>query len=180
MSKVKHLKLPDLSVLEEALTIDESSPSGLRWKTTNKYSKMKPGDVAGKKTHEGYWRVKINYISYAAHRIIFYMKTGKDPDEKMIDHAKDRSNNFCIREATNSQNQANKKKRDNCSSKYKGVSYYPQHGKFKAGIMVDGNTIHLGYFIDELEAAKAYNVAALKYFGEFALVNALSDPVDPA
>lgn len=178
MSKVKHLKLPDLSVLEQALTIDKSSPSGLRWKTTNKYSKMKPGDVAGKKTHEGYWRVKINYISYAAHRIIFYMQTGKDPEEKMIDHTKDRSDNFCIREATNAQNQANKKKKANCSSKYKGVSYYSQHKKFKAGIMVDGDTIHLGYFIDELEAAKAYNEAALKYFGEFALLNGLPDSTD--
>ena len=172
-SKVEHryLKLPELDTLKELFTLDPDSPSGLRWKTTNKYSKMKPGDVAGKKTHEGYWRVKVNYVDYTAHRIIFYMQTGKDPGEKMIDHIEDRSNNFCIREATNAQNQANKKKTNNRTSKYKGVSYYKQHKKFKVGIMVDGKTIHLGYFVDEIEAATAYNRAATKYFGEFACLN---------
>jgi hypothetical protein len=167
----RYLKLPELDTLKELFTIDPSSPSGLKWKTPSKYSKMKPEDVAGKKTHEGYWRVKINYVGYTAHRIIFYMETGKDPGSKMIDHAKDRSDNFCIREATNAQNQANKKKRSNCTSKYKGVSYYKKHKKFKVGITVDGISIYLGYFVNEIEAALAYNKAALKYFGEFALLN---------
>lgn len=167
----KYLKLPELETLNNLFTIDESSPSGLRWKTPSKYSKMKSGDVAGKKTHEGYWRVKINYVDYTVHRIIFYMQTGKDPGKKMIDHINDRSNNFSIREATNAQNQANKKKSANCTSKFKGVSYYKKHKKFKVGIMVEGKTIHLGYFVDEAEAARAYNKAALKYFDEFAYLN---------
>lgn len=170
-----YLKLPNLEVLNELFFLDKSSPSGLRWKSPSKYSKMRKGDIAGRRTHEGYWRVKINYTAYTAHRIVYYMKTGVDPKEKMIDHVFERSDNFEIREATNSQNQANKKKLNNCSSCYKGVSYYPQHKKFKSSIMVDGKTIHLGYFKEEIDAAKAYNKAAVKYFGEYSLLNEVKE-----
>ncbi len=31
--------------------------------------------------------------------------------------------------------------------------------------------ISLGYFDDEIEAGRAYNTAAIKYFGEFAKLN---------
>lgn len=34
-------------------------------------------------------------------------------------------------------------------------------------------TIWLGYFEDETKAAKAYNIAAVRYFGEFANINSL-------
>jgi len=169
----KYLKLPDLEVLNQLFEVDPTSPSGLRWKSPNKYSKMKPGDVAGKKTHEGYWRVKVDYVDYTVHRIIYYMTNGQDPGNHMVDHMEDRSNNFKIRRATNAQNQANKKKRSGCSSAYKGVSYYEKNKKYKAGIMVDGNTIHLGYFVNEIDAAKAYNKAATEYFGEYALLNTI-------
>ena len=43
--------------------------------------------------------------------------------------------------------------------------------KWTAQIKVDGKHIHLGYFQSEKEAAKAYDKAALKYFGEFANPN---------
>lgn len=178
MTKTNHLILPCLEKLADLFTVDESSTSGLRWKNPSKFSKMKSEDVAGRKTHEGYWRVKINCVDYTVHRIIYYMQTGVDPGAHMIDHIKDKQNNFLIRLASNSQNQANKRKLNNCSSAYKGVSYYSQHKKFKAGIMVEGSTIHLGYFTEEIEAAKAYNKAAIKYFGEYALLNDLQESVD--
>ena len=57
-------------------------------------------------------------------------------------------------------------------SPHKGV-YRHKGGKFKVTIRHAGKQYHLGYFDDEIEAAKAYNVAANYYFGSFAVLNSL-------
>ena len=91
-----------------------------------------------------------------------------------IDH-KNRNKLDCqkdnLRIATLQQNSANSNKRKNTSSNYKGVSWYKRFQRWCAGIQVDGRSINLGYFDDEVEAAKAYDVAALQYFGEYAAIN---------
>jgi hypothetical protein len=76
-----------------------------------------------------------------------------------------------LRSATRSQNAANKRKRAGCSSKYKGVYWYSKSSKWKAQIEVNQHNKHLGYFIHEEDAAKAYDSAAIFYFGEFARLN---------
>ena len=77
-----------------------------------------------------------------------------------------------LRLATSSQNCANRGKREGTySSEYKGVYWHKPTKNWRARIMVDGKPIHLGYFIDEMDAASAYDEAAMKYFGEFASLN---------
>jgi transcriptional regulator with XRE-family HTH domain len=44
----------------------------------------------------------------------------------------------------------------------------------KAGIGVDGRSRHLGLFVDEEEAALAYNKAAVERFGDFARINEIT------
>ena len=74
-----------------------------------------------------------------------------------------------LRNCTNAQNQMNGTKRIN--RKYKGV-YYTAHWKsIVAKICINKKLIHLGTFATEKEAAIAYNIAATKYFGEFANLN---------
>ena len=57
------------------------------------------------------------------------------------------------------------------TSKYKGVYWNKRAKKFMASICIDGKKKSLGYFIDEVAAAKSYDKAAKKLFGEFAYLN---------
>lgn len=62
-----------------------------------------------------------------------------------------------------------KRKAANASS-YKGV-YCHKNGKFKVTIRHAGKQYHLGYFENEIDAAKAYDAAAQYYHGSFAILN---------
>ncbi len=76
-----------------------------------------------------------------------------------------------LRRCSYGQNQSNRKKKNNCSSRYKGVYRVKRSNRWHAQIRVNYKSIHLGYFPSERGAALAYDTAALKYFGEFALCN---------
>lgn len=77
-----------------------------------------------------------------------------------------------LRSATENENAANHgPSRGKVHSKFKGVTYDSKKSLFRARIMVEGKSISLGRFKKEGDAAKAYDAAAIKYFGEFAYVN---------
>jgi hypothetical protein len=75
-----------------------------------------------------------------------------------------------LRLATVAQNAWNSKKR-NPRSGYKGIWFAGDKGLWRAAIVCHGRRIHLGYFKDKIAAAKAYDAAARKYYGEFAKPN---------
>lgn len=77
-----------------------------------------------------------------------------------------------LRLANNSQNGANRDKyKLDGSSDYKGVSYCKRDKCWRAYIKVKQKGIALGTFKTEIDAAKAYDKAAVVYFKEFAVLN---------
>lgn len=54
---------------------------------------------------------------------------------------------------------------------FKGASYNKRRNAWEAYIMVLYKKIHLGFHKTEIEAAKAYNKAAIRHYGEFARLN---------
>lgn len=67
-------------------------------------------------------------------------------------------------------NQANRRKGGG-SSRFKGVSWIRRDHRWKAQICVDGVIRHLGNFLHEGDAARAYDDAAFEAWGEFAALN---------
>jgi hypothetical protein len=76
-----------------------------------------------------------------------------------------------LRFCTRSQNYMNKKSQVHKTSIYKGIYYHKASKKYIAKVGYNKNQIYLGYFKNELDAAKAYDIKALELFGEFARPN---------
>jgi hypothetical protein len=75
-----------------------------------------------------------------------------------------------LRPATRSQNMGNTRKTRG-SSRFKGVKWRADRGKWSAQIMVNRQAARLGTFTSEVEAALAYDKAARAGWGEFAALN---------
>lgn len=106
------------------------------------------------------------------HRLIMDVPAGDKNlfvDHKNGDGLDNRRSNLRI--CTLSQNMMNRVKLSlkKTTSIYKGVGFHK--GRFRAYIHANGGHKSLGYYDDQRDAAKAYNEAAIKYFGEFARLN---------
>ena len=62
-------------------------------------------------------------------------------------------------------------KKKNATSKYRGVWYNKQTKKWRTQILVNRKRKQIGYFKNEIDAAKAYDEAAKRYYKKFAILN---------
>lgn len=127
------------------------------------------GREAGSPNTRGYRQIEFNGGVYCAHRIIFKMHHGYEPegdvDHRDTDNGNDRIGN--LRDSTHQQNGRNSKKQARHGLK-KGVTRRKRDGKFYAQITLTSGRKHLGSFGTEDQAHDAYVAAAKKHFGEFA------------
>ena len=177
------LPLP-VTTVREALEIDESVPSGLRWKTrprhhfaTERGWKIFNASDAGKpagRQKKGmiYFDVGINGTHYRTHRIVYFLATGVDPSERHIDHIRPElpfpnvaSN---LRLATNAENRWNQKRTRRNKSGVTGVCWDEVRKKWVASIKVHGKSILLGRFNNFDNAVTERKAAEFRYFGAFA------------
>jgi hypothetical protein len=88
-----------------------------------------------------------------------------------IDHDGLNNQRSNLRPTDTAQNNHNQRPRAGASSRFKGVTWHKRVGKWQATIKLNGRCIYLGLFISEDEAGAAYDVAALKAYGEYAYLN---------
>ena len=103
--------------------------------------------------------------------IFFHRELTKAGDGLQVDHINgngldNRLTN--LRVVVPSENYKNRRNNGIGRSKYLGVYPYPRthssFGKYRASIRCNGKAIYLGTFISEIEAAKARDTAAKKFF----------------
>lgn len=94
--------------------------------------------------------------------------------DKMVDHINGdtldnrRAN---LRVCTRGENNRNAQKLRAASSKFKGVSFNKDTGKYRAAICIDGKVTIIGLYPTAMEAALAYDKFAMHIQGEFARLN---------
>jgi len=102
------------------------------------------------------------------HRLLLDAPKGVQVDHRNGDGLDNRRIN--LRLASASQNQMNRHASAG-RSQFKGVTWGGRAERWIARTQMDGESRHVGAFADEVEAARAYDSAALDRFGQFAHLN---------
>ena len=109
------------------------------------------------------------WTTVAMHRLILGVESGVRVYHKNGNGLDNRRDNLRI--ATQQQNQFNRGLQITNTSGYKGVSWDKARGKWRVSFVVDKRLQFGGYFDNPEEAARAYDEAARKHYGEFARLN---------
>lgn len=126
------------------------------------------------KSHTNYYAIRTSKPEnklIQLHRVVIKAKEGEFVDHINGDKLDNRKINLRI--CTRSQNAQNRKTNKLNKSGYNGVSWCIKNKKWVAQIQYENKKIHIGYYINAIDAAKAFNEAAQKYHGEFAKLNIL-------
>lgn len=153
--------LPPVELVKSRLNYDPSTGIFTWASKKNGLSRIKVGDPAGRVTSFGYLTIKIDGVSYFAHRLAWLIMTGEDP-EVTVDHAnRDRLDNKWenLRLATKKQQSQNRNIKGCTQTRY---------GKWRAMIKINQRSYHIGTFETQETASVVYWLVAKFFFGDFA------------
>jgi hypothetical protein len=106
--------------------------------------------------------------------VLMHREIMQPPEGMVVDHCDHNKANNCrvnLRVCTPPENLHNHAKCPGTSSRFMGVSYIERFGKYRARFQFNGQPMSLGYFTDEVEAARAYDYKAVQCCGPFARLN---------
>jgi len=114
-------------------------------------------------------KTKKGWRPIRMHRYLLKLKKKEHCDH--INHNKLDNQRVNLRKCTQKENNRNLPMMITNTSGFRGVWWDKFKNKWHSNISVNNKTIHLGRFKNIKDAAKIYNQAALKYFGDFAILN---------
>jgi hypothetical protein len=107
-------------------------------------------------------------------RIYMHRQIMEPPPGMMVDHINHNKLDNTrpnLRPCTLGENARNRTKNTGATSRFKGVHYCTSKDTWRVQLWFMGKGIWAGSFRDEVEAARAYDLVAVRHFGEFAHVN---------
>ena len=128
------------------------------------------GKEAGKINTSGHVQIRINGKHYLAHSIVWAMFNNGIGTDVEIDHFDENKENNRIgnlRVAIDGGNQQNVKVRKDNKTGVKGIQWYRQTKKWRAGVRLRGKN-HSKYFSDIKEAEQWISVKRSELHGQFA------------
>lgn len=141
--------------------LDYEPDTGIfRWRVSRRRIQM--GAVAGSPNKDGYIRIMVNGMEFAAHRLAWLYVYGVMPQDQ-IDHLNgDKADNRIanLRDVPHCMNQQNQTRPPkNSTSGFRGVAWHKRDKRWQARIKVNGREQYIGYF-ETAEAAHAAYLAA--------------------
>lgn len=180
MNNIKVLHEGCFNFSERLFRIDRVSLQVYAFPYTNGYGRKRKGaHLKTSLAKNGYlycWLHGVNQrLRFPHHRLVYRTFIGPIEDGKEIHHIDgDRTNNRVenLKMVTRQEN-LRAKMETRGRSKYRGVCFDKQTGKWRAKIMNNSTTISIGRFETEELAAYAYNKKALEYGYDLTALNAV-------
>lgn len=162
----RKLPLPDTDVLHKMFQYNPET-GVLTWNSRDgdeRWNRVFAGKPAGGVDGKGYVRIRTEGNNWNAHRVIWKMVHGEEPE--YVDHINgNRADNrlMNLRSVSKLENARNAKRGRNNKSGVNGVHWVTREQKWRACIYVDGRKVSLGDY-DRLEAAAvARRTAEIEY-----------------
>lgn len=107
-------------------------------------------------------------------RLVWFAVNGPIPEGMQVNHINHNTSDDKITNlelVTCQQNNTYRRKHKNNTSGFKGVYYHKGNRRYGSQIYLNHKKIHVGYYDTAEEAALAYDEAARKHYGQYAILN---------